>query len=151
MDTINEIPADGVEFELTMSKIIDPLEMVRAAGHKHELWKFRGRPDLIPRTARFKLVRIPCRMNFYNVPRSLILMKYGFIPEGQWQEVFRTKYQLNDGRGPIGVPNASWVHLYDGVCFPILDGRRGEIWCPGFSRVRDNYGIFWRWLVASKQ
>lgn len=143
MDII--VPADGTEFKLTMSEIINPLAMIYAAGHNPELLKFKGVLDMIPRTVKFKLVRIGCRTDFFHVPRAL--KRHGFIPEGQWREVLRKTYPLNDGRGPIGIPNASWVHLYDGACFPVLDGLCGKIWHPGFSRVKNDYDASWRWLV----
>lgn len=151
MDTINyRIPADGMEFELTMSEIIDPMEMVRSAGYRPEYWEFRGAPTLIPRAAKFKLVRTSepwC--DICNLPS--VLREHGFIPEGQWLEVLRRTYPINDHRGPIGIPNASWVRLCDDVYFPMLCGLGGEVWRLGFNPFRgSNYSFIWRWLVVSK-
>lgn len=51
------IPADGVEFGLKLTTVVEPMEMVRWAGEDPEGWKYTGEV-FVPGTQRFKLVQV---------------------------------------------------------------------------------------------
>ena len=139
--TYPRVPADGVEFELTL-EATDPLEMVRLEGGNSEGWSFRGSP-IVPQTSRFKLIRARDCWNLHEV--RVNLNKHGSIPGGQWREAFRKAFPQCDGKGPIGFADASWVNPTDCLFYPVLDGKSGaweSYFCPVYFDT-----INWRWLV----
>lgn len=144
-DIFPSIPADGVEFELTLETTIDPMEMLRSDGYDPRKWKFIG-SQVVPQTRRFKLIRVGYCANLDKVREKLAT--HGFIPEGQWREAFKKAFPTNDGKGPIGFADPSWVFPFGDVGFPVLYGH-GKVWDSRFFCWAGNgRGGPWRWLVA---
>lgn len=134
-------PANGEVFELSITKPIDGHQMVCDDGLSNWWkWKFNGK-IATSRTGKFKLVLIDYQPNFQAVKRELA--KYGTIPQGQWRSVFKKKYPQPDGKGPIGIVDASWVNPDGCVCFPYIytDGGERFRWTDG------DFDDRWRWLV----
>lgn len=140
------VPADGEEFELRLRFPVDPLEMVSIDGYSPtQDWEFTGQQIVVPQTRRFKLVRVGYYEDFDEVLGKLA--QYGDAPEGQWREAFRRVYPRNDGNGPIGFPDSSWVRPGGDATFPVLIGD-GERWSSYFYWGVLNRTQHWRWLVA---
>ncbi len=145
--TGSKIPADGVEFQLTLKNIPDPMQMVRrggnGSGYNPTSWQYNGSPPT-PRTGRFKLVRVGDCLNLYEVMEKL--KRHGKLPEGQWREAFTEVYPLNDGNGPIGFADPKWVGINAVANFPVCDGA-GREWRSRFGWAGRGRYRLWRWLV----
>lgn len=141
-NTRRPIPADGVEFELTIGTI-DPLEMVRSDGDDPTEWKFTG-SKVVPQTRMFKLVRTGSCTDLDEVREKLA--ENGSIPEGQWREALKKAFPRNDGQGPIGIADPSWVDPDGDARFPVLGGDGGP-WSSSFVWADSGRGEGWRWLV----
>ncbi len=76
-----QYPADGVEFDLTITESFTGLEMVRRFGYDPTGWKYTGNEIVAPQTKRFKLVPICAQPNFQAV--EAVCLKHGVIPDGQ--------------------------------------------------------------------
>jgi hypothetical protein len=84
----------------------------------------------------------------FNLVRVQEEMKgYGNIPEGLWREAFRQSFSRNDGEGPIGFADFSWVSPAGGVYFPMLE-EHDEGWISGFRNASCERNKDWRWLVG---
>lgn len=142
--TRRPIPADGVEFELTLDAPIDPLEMLRSDGYNPRGWKFRG-SKVTPQTHRFILVRE--RLSFDIAEIREKLKQHGSIPVGQWREPFKQTFPHCDGRGPIGFADPSWEFPHGCARFPVLIESCGGGWCSGFTWHPIFFDQHWRWLV----
>lgn len=139
------LPADGVEFELTLGTI-DPMEMVKGSDFDPEGWEFTGF-KIVPQTRKFKLVRVGSCRNLDEVREKLA--QHGSIPEGQWREAFKKAFPKNDGQGLIGFADLSWVNLLGVIVFPVLI-EEGEAWRSDFFLAGGDRDKDWRWLIASK-
>ena len=140
-------PAVGEVFELTLDGDApenQPLEMVRRDGYAND-WKHNGPVVKGRHTKHFKLVEIGYCKRFAEVLGKL--GAHGEIPNGQWRESFKTKYNGPDCKGHIGVADVSWLseeNEENVACFPFLDGNSGT---SGFL-CHDHYFLeAWRWLV----
>lgn len=137
-------PANGEIFGLTLNAddpANDPLEMVRRDGYeKPESWRHAGTKLTGAITRRFKLVAIGYCPSFEEIKKRL--KEQGRIPEGQWREPLKAKYR-EDGKGPVGIADASWTYPPSDAYFPYVlgDGSSGFRWI-GFG-FRDAC----RWLV----
>ncbi|OGH68918.1 MAG: hypothetical protein A3J66_02130 [Candidatus Magasanikbacteria bacterium RIFCSPHIGHO2_02_FULL_47_14] len=138
-------PALDEIFELTLDGDAPenrPLEMVRADGYDEpEKWKHTGLTVTGQQTRRGKLVLVGYCDSFDEVKAKLAAQ--GTIPEGQWREAFKARYPTLDGKGSIGVADASWASPHGGASFPYVDSF-------GFSLFDSADGGFderWRWLV----
>jgi len=142
-----DIPADGVEFELTLNDPApDPIDMVRGDGYSNAAdWKYNGK-GATPRTGRFKLMRTGYQPNLARVRQKLGEEN---VPEGQWREAFKKVYPRPDGKGPIGFADPSWGRPLDLASFPVLH-ETGEAWCSNFVWAGLGRHDRWRWLVACK-
>ena len=139
-------PATGEVFELTLdgdAADVQPLKMVRRDGYAGE-WRHRGSTVKGQEARRFKLVEIGYCQDFEEVRRKLAT--HGAIPEGQWREAFKARYPRRDGKGPIGVADASWVSPGGDAGFPYVhtDGD------SRFGWAGNGFGDSWRWLVLCK-
>lgn len=138
------IPADGVEFELTLDgDVIDPIAMVQGNGYgSPEKWKFNGPKVKGAQTGTFKLLRAG-GANLAAVKEKL--SKEGPLAEGEWREAFKAKFS-HDGNGPIGFGGSEWVDPVGSLLFPYM--RDGVY--SFFSWVGDDFSAHWRWLVRVK-
>lgn len=136
------VPADGVEFELTLEDT-DPMEMVRSDGYNPKDWKFTGFA-VFPQTRCFRLVRVGCCANLNEVREKLTT--HGSIFEGQWREAIKKAFPRNDGQGPIGFADPSWVNPNGYAHFPVLL-ENGKAWFSLFYWTDIVHDVHWRWLV----
>lgn len=138
-------PEIGEVFELTRDgndPNSDPIVMVRRDGYDQpERWKFKGEYLIGAQTLQFKLVSIGYQPNFDAV--LLALAGHGCIPGGQWREVFKVRFTKPDGKGPIGIADASWVFPNDDSGFPCVHTGGGS----GFHGTGPGFSDSWRWLV----
>jgi len=137
------LPAIGVEFDLTLDPATQGLALVTTFGYSGK-WKFKGQPIAEPFTRRFKLEAVGACPNLDAVAREC--RKYGRVPEGPWLDSFRQVYPNNDGQGPIGVADPSWVDPDGLVDFPLLI-QNGAGWNPDFRWVGNGRNALWRWLI----
>ncbi|GEM_PF-1534118 len=140
------IPADGEEFELTLtSEEADPIAMVCRDGYGDwQKWKYKGVEIKGTQTKRCKLVRLGYVLNLDDARQ-----KGRTLVDGQWREAFKKKFSQNDGKGPIGFGGvgSQWVSP-DGVAdFPVLDGD-GAAWYSRFVWAGDGRNGRWRWLAG---
>ena len=140
-------PAVGEIFELVLdgnASENQPLAMVQRDGHNPQGWRHQGPVVGGRRTKRFKLVEIGYCRNFDEVRCKLTA--HGEIPEGQWREAFKARYPKADGKGTIGIADASWVD-------PVADANFPCVYTRGGSDFDWAGGVFvdsWRWLVEVK-
>ncbi len=66
------------------------------------------------------------------------------MPEGQWLEAFKARFPTSDRKGPIGVPDDSWVRPLGFSGFPCV-GSRGF---SDFFWTGHELDEGWRWLVC---
>ena len=141
------IPADGVEFELTLdfgAPENDPIAMVRADGYSEpENWKYTGKKLSGIQTRSFKLVRVGYCRNLDEVREKLA--QYGPVPGGQWRGAFKAAFPKPDGNGPIGFADPSWVHPNGRVFFPFISSGGGS----NFRWADFELDKSWRWLVPA--
>lgn len=76
-----------------------------------------------------------------------MLAIHGRVPEGQWREAFKTSFPKHDGKGPVGVADASWKGPLCVPCFPCID-EDGD---SGFDWMYAGFSDDWRWLVEVKK
>ncbi len=146
---VSNIPADGVEFELTLeADFTDPKDMLRESDQNPRYWKHVGRTLTGRNTGRFKLVRAGYRDNIRGV--RAILNGYGKIPPSQWLQAFRDTFQLSDCLGPIGVADPCWVPYWvsgsidpDIMCYPFITSKRLFL----LRKTDSPTDASWRWLV----
>lgn len=141
------LPPIGEVFELTLPGLIDGLRLVELFGYSRQGWRYTGQPMAEPLTRRFKLVGVGDCRDLNEV--SVKLDPLGNIPQGQWMQAFRQAYPQNDGQGPIGVADPSWVSPRGDVFFPLLY-RDGSGWSPYFYIASNERKSRWRWLVEVK-
>lgn len=141
-------PRDGEVFELTLrgdAPENHPLVMVECTEGGPTGWRHNGPMVTGQLTRRFKLVRVggDCP-NFQAVQEGL--EAYG-QHEGQWIMAFRADFSQPDGRGPIGVADASWMSPYGNAHFPYVrtDGRLN------FRKAHERQSARWRWLVPAEK
>lgn len=147
--TPSDIPADGVEFELTLEPT-DALAMVKSDGYDPKGWQYTGPKVTKPETKRVKLIRLGHVRDLAEAQAKAREQGCELVI-GQWREAFKKRFPTNDGNGPIGFGSdeSAWVHPRGDANFPVLGGR-GDGWLSvffwsGFARVGR-----WRWLAASK-
>jgi len=138
-------PALNEVFELAIIQPFTGLEMVRNDGYTNwQEWRFTGREIFVPQKKKFKLVTIGYQLNFDAVTKELA--KHGAIPQGQWRTAFKKAFPSPDGKGPIGIADASWVGPHGFVRFPCVDSG-GH---PYFHWTAFDFDDGWRWLVEVK-
>ena len=117
--------------------------MVNAFGYDPDGWEFTGTPLAGNLKGKFKLVQVGAQPNLDAVEAALEA-KYGPTPSGQWMRAFKYVFPIADGKGPIGVADASWVHPDSFGRFPYVNysGR------PYFRWTGHDPYDNWRWLVA---
>ncbi len=135
-----QYPADGVEFDLTITESFTGLEMARRFGYDPTGWKYTGNEIVAPQTKRFKLVPIGAQPNFQAVEAACL--KHGSIPDGQWCDALKRKFQV-DGKGPILVAKASWVNPNRNANFPYVN-TDGD---TNFNWTDNDFNADWRGLV----
>jgi len=144
------LPVNGVEFGLILKSPIDGLKLVHLFGSRPRGWCYTGQLMTGSFTRRFKLESVGDCTDLEDVRDKLV--PFGNIPQGQWLQVFREVYPQNDGWGPIGVADPSWVRPDDelGERFPVVyRGLLGD-WRPRFGHTQNARGVRWRWLVEVK-
>jgi len=119
------------------------LALVTAFGYSGN-WKFNGKPVTEPFTRRFKLESVGYCANLDEVTRKC--GKKGRVPEGPWLQAFRLAYPNNDGQGPIGIADPSWVDPGGDVSFPVLD-QGGFGWGPDFHWASSDRDGLWLLLI----
>jgi len=137
-------PAIGETFELTIDQSLTGLEMVKNDRYADwRKWRFTGGEILVPQKKKFKLVAIGYQPSLEAVTKELA--KHGEIPQGQWRTAFEKAFPNPDGKGPIGIADASWVSPGGSTYFPYLgsDGNSDFVW-------PDYFVTYWRWLVEVK-
>lgn len=134
------IPADNVEFELTLdADEIQPEDCCKGMTG----WKYSGVTIIGKYTRRFKLVRIGRFGNIESVRRQL--QSHGRIPHCQWLIAFMTKYRQHDNEGPIGICDSSWeLDKRPDTYIPSYFNKIGNV---HFSRADLAKDDTWRWLV----
>ena len=155
MATSKKYPAVGRVFELTLdgdASKNDPLEMVRRDGHRSpEKWEFKGKKVMGIQTRNFRLVRVANDYPYYHIAVYHLTDKVceeimaGEV-EGQWREAFKAAYPNHSGKGPVGVPDFSWVSpIRKEPYFPCIDkdGKSRFYWA-GSTFIKS-----WRWLVPT--
>lgn len=151
MPVSKEYPADGEVFRLTLDGDApenDPIEMVRQDGYQSfKRWKFKGKKVVGIQTRAFKLVRVGDCRNLDELHEKLA--QYGDVPEGQWRQAFVAAYPQSDGRGSVGVADASWFDVNGHARLPYIHWRGFS----SFSSIRSWFGSEpggrWRWLVPA--
>jgi hypothetical protein len=139
------LPRVGEVFQLILNPAIAPLDMIRHDAGNLDEWKFKGRAVTEPQTRRFKLVRVGYSPNLDHVRRHLTMP--GQRPaNGQWREAFSLAFPTVDGDGPIGFPDASWVHPCGKAAFLLLGGSSGA-WSSGSLWADVDLYADWRWMV----
>lgn len=134
--------ADGEVFELTLdfdAPKNQPLQMVRSDGYDGN-WRHNGPTIKGVQTRRFKWVAVGYCRNFDELREKLA--HHGRIPEGQWREAVKTKFQ-HDGVHARGIADASWVGPYARAHYPCV--RSGGD--SGFGGIGFNFDDDERWLV----
>jgi len=137
------MPADGEVFEIThnFGDSPEPEKMPNRFGYSGD-WPFDGRSITGTQTRKFMWVAVGQQSNLDAVTRALA--KHGKIPEGQWLEAIREKFEPNGWRG---IADASWVR-------PDVGSRRFPYLNPGgvpyFSCAGCEQAAGWRWLVEVK-
>jgi len=149
------VPANDVEFELTLKAPIDGLKLLELFGcpngsrHGRAEWSYEGQQMVDPLTRRFKLVSVGECRHLSEVLRRLTA--YSGVPQGQWLEAFRRAYPKYDGHGFVGVADPSWFCASD-LCtngherFPIL-APAANSWDPHFTSMVLTGDDKRRWLV----
>lgn len=147
--TPSDIPADGVEFELTLEPT-DALAMVKADGYDPKGWQYKGPKVTKPDTKRVKLIRVGYVRNLAEVQAKAREQGCELVI-GQWREAFKKRFPTNDGKGPIGFggKESSWVDPCGDAYFPVLCVH-GVGWRSDFGWSDDVRDGHWRWLAASK-
>lgn len=143
--SIRSYPATGELFELVFygdHVANQPLELVRQTGNTPSGWAYTG-PSIVGRAVRYhKLVELKSILTFNEVRAELD--KHGDIHEGQWVSGFKAAFPKPDGKGPIGIADASWV-APDGHFNFLYIGRGGDL---RFHRTSGTFGPGWRWIVG---
>ena len=138
-------PNVGEIFELTLDGDApenQPLQMVRDFGYTGK-WRHNGPKVKGKQTRRFKLAQAGYQPNLDGVKSAL--PGSGSV-EGQWIKAFKAAYPQPDGKGPIGIADASWVGPDGGASFPIVDSD-GVLY---FHWAAFDRGDSWRWLVPAE-
>jgi|GEM_PF-1541981 len=148
----SNIPADGVEFGLTLDgDITDPNEMIRLSD-LDIVCKYSGVRIKGKHSGRFKLVHIGSMRNLKEAQEAL--RKHGKIPVVQWLQAFKQAYPVHDFKGPIAVadPSCRLTFISSGKlsapCYPSTSNME-RVWLKFFFRngkldINDSN----RWLVA---
>ena len=137
-------PEVGVKFMLTLDGADpknQPIAMMRADDFIDD-FQHCGPTVQGTVTKRFKLVNVESCRNLDEVKQRCA--EHGTLPEGQWREAFKDAFPTPDRKGPIGVPDASWVDSLGGALFPFVDSNGAS----GFNWVGNEYSARWRWLVC---
>lgn len=109
-----------------------------------EDWRHNGQVVTDKQTRKFMLVKIGNQPNL-AAAKSVLEKKYGTTPEGQWMKAFKDAYPKDDGNGPIGVADSSWIYPNGHIRFPCVHtGGR-----PHFDRGDYDLYTYWRWLVPA--
>lgn len=148
--TDENIPADGVEFELTLEPT-DAMDMVRSDGYDPKGWQYTGPKVTKPETRRVKLLRLGYVRNLAEAQAKAAEQGCELVI-GQWREVFKKRFPTNDGNGPIGFggSESQWVRPDGHARFPVLHGL-GVGWHSRFRWSGPDHDERWRWLATSKQ
>jgi len=139
LNEVFELTLDGDASENT------PIGMVKAFGYNPDGWPHNGQVVEGTQAKRFKLVQNGYQPNWEAVKKAL--EEYGPTPEGQWMKAFKDAYPTPDGKGCVGIADASWVSPLGFVCFPFV-GADGE---PGFRFSAVVIYVRWRWLVPADE
>lgn len=135
-------------FTLSLKGAIDGLEFVRLyAGYNPEGWHYSGLAMTGLLTRQFKLTTTGEWGGLDDIREKLA--KEGAIPDGQWLLAFLKAYPKNDGKGPIGIPDPSWIGPAGHILFPALY-RNAKLWRADFNwakRYRVHRRDNWRWLI----
>lgn len=112
-------------------------------------WKYEGKTLVGRQTRKFKLVAVEYHAGLWD-EMTKRLSVYGKIPEGQWLMAFTAAYPRHDGKGFVGVDDASWVDPRGNTGFAYIarDSRAHVSW----TAVEHDwlYGN-WRWLVFADE
>lgn len=142
--SIRSYPAIGEPFEIVFYgdyKGNQPLAIARRVGHC-DGWEHDG-PLIEGRVIRLlRLVALKSALAFDEL-RAELVRQYGKVPEGQWVSGFKATFPKTDGKGPIGIADASWV-APDGHFNFLCVGRGGDM---EFHRASGAFGPGWRWIV----
>ena len=144
---VRQYPAIGEVFELELDADApenQPLPgLVQAFGYDPEGWKFMGKPLTGKLKGRFKLVQVGYQPNL-DAAKKALEAEHGPTPSGQWMKAFLDAFSKPDGKGSVGVADASWVVPFGSVSFPCVysDGE------PYFFWIDRDLSWCWRWLVA---
>lgn len=146
------VPGIEVPFELTLKAPIQGLRLLELFGCDTQGWDYKGPVMTGPLTRKFMLVSVG--KSSYLPTVICRLTAWPNETQGQWLEAFRRAYPQNDGQGPIGVADPSWIVLHTAngdnqKYFPrLLPAARG--WDPYFSYLSLNDEVEWRWLIELK-
>lgn len=141
------IPAVGEVFELTLTTPINAMEMVQWASYNSDDgWEYNGRV-FVPGTQTFKLAQTGYQPNLDGVRWQ---QGKANVPQGFWLMAFYEAFPTNDGNGPIGVADASWLDPRRRARFPALVAGSSQGWLRNFLWAGSVRHGDWRWLEACK-
>ncbi len=137
-------PKVGQVFELTLI----PRNMAKNSENlRRTKWQHTGQKITKQQTRKFKLVRIDRCNSWEEITEKL--QAQGKIPEGQWLEVFLSKfgvnYDCNKNNGSIGVADASWIDSCGAARFPCVAPDGSQFF--GYSSINNQLSSLFRWLV----
>lgn len=143
--SIRSYPKIGELFEIVFYSDYganQPLELMRRTNYNPEGWKYDG-PLVEGRAIRFfKIVKFEKILTFDEVRAELC--KQGTIPEGQWASGFKGAFPKTDGKGPVGVADASWT-APDGHSNFLYINRGGDL---DLHRASGTFGPIYRWIIG---
>lgn len=141
---IRSYPLVGEPFEIVFYGDYganQPLELMRRTNYDPKGWEHDG-PLVEGRAIRLlRLVEFKTILTFDEVCAELC--KQGTIREGQWASGFKATFPRSDGKGPIGVADASWK-APDGHLNFLYINRGGDL---DLHRASGTFGPNWRWIV----
>lgn len=145
-ELVHSYPRVGEPFELGLDGDYgknQPLEMVRTAGYNPAGWARNGTLVVGRKIRAHKLVFFYENPGFDELLRELAMV--GEVPSGQWIVAFKTAFPKTDGRGPIGIADATWIAPDGHLQFPCI-GRGGDL---RFHQALGTFGPRWRWIVRA--
>ena len=143
-----QYPNLGEVFKLTIDYShpnVQPLTMVKNYGYDPAGWRYTGKTATGVVISKFQLVSVGLCGNWRDLGGKLAA--YGKNPGGLWIQAFKDAYPKPDGRGRVGIFDASWMNQGHFECFPCIYSS-GDLY---FSQVIRKFNKHWRWLVYAKK
>jgi len=144
------LPADGVEFELTLTVEEAAKEAIHWFG---EHWEYRGARIKKAETKRVKLIRLG-HVNDLDEAQEKAKAQDCRLVVGQWRAAFEKAFPRHDNSGPIAFGGESWLQNSDHPhVFPTLLEGLDNVWLHGEHPTLMMFGGCgdeWRWLAENE-